>query len=49
MNDVVEFSSLREKAGPANRNLKDRLVLRDGQEPDKLNICMNRLSVWGVL
>ena len=36
-------------AGPANRNLKDRLALRNGQEPDKLNICMNRLGVCGVL
>ena len=31
--------------GRANRNLKDRLVLRYGQETDKLNICMNRLGL----
>ena len=31
--------------GRANRNLKNRLVLRDGQGTDKLNIiCMNRLG-----
>ena len=36
-------------ANRANRNLKDRLVLQDGQKTDKLNICIYRLGVCEVL
>ena len=31
-------------ANRANRNLKDRLVLQDGQNTDKLNICIYILA-----